>query len=204
MADEKVEDPKPEDKKPEEKPPEEKKPEEKPPEKISDTKEPPEKTRVVPEKYDLKLPEGSLLKPESIESVSKFSKEKGLTQEEAQSVLERENTVITAYVEGLEKLMKEESDKWVQEIQNDKELGGDNLTKTSEISKRVLEKYGPELIKELERPPHLGNHPAFVRFMNRLGKAMESGEFVKGESKPGEVKSAAEVLYPNSSPKKEE
>lgn len=170
--------------------------------KDSDTKEPQGTAPVVTEKYDLKLPEGSLLKPEHIDSVSEFSKENKLTQEMAQKVLERENTVITAYVEEQKKMVEDLSVKWVEEVKADKDLGGNNFAKTAELSKRVIDKFGPELVKELELTG-LGNHPAFVRFTNRIGQAMSSGEFVKGEQKPPEIKSAAEVLYGGTSKKEE-
>lgn len=157
-----------------------------------------DKAKDIPETYDLKLPEGSPLKPESIQSVSEFAKANKLTNEQAQSVLERENSNAIEQV----KLLDDMSKKWVEEVKADKELGGNNFTKTAELSKRVIEKYAPELIKELEATG-LGNHPGFVKFVYRIGKAMDSGEFVKGGTPPAPVKSAAEVLYGGTSSAKE-
>jgi hypothetical protein len=51
----------------------------------------PTEAKVVPEKYDLKLPEASLLDASHVEKLTAFAKERGLSNDEAQALLEREN-----------------------------------------------------------------------------------------------------------------
>src|SRR5688572_20896218 len=58
---------------------------------------PKEQKPVVPEKYDLKLPEGSLLEAAQMEKISAYAKEKGLSNEQAQELLERENDAVSGY-----------------------------------------------------------------------------------------------------------
>jgi hypothetical protein len=198
MAEEQKIDEKPVDEKPvdekdvDEKPVDQKPADEKPADdkKDSDTKEPDGKAKDEPVKFDLKLPEGSLLKPEAVQVVTDFAKANKMTPEQAQAVLEREN----ANVMEQKKMLDDLSVKWVGEVKADKELGGDNFAKTAELSKRVIDKFAPELVEELEKTG-LGNHPGFVRFVYRIGKAMDNGEFVKGSNPPPPIKSAAEVLY---------
>jgi hypothetical protein len=156
--------------------------------------------RVVPESYDLKLPEGALLKPEAVAKVAEFAKANQLTQAEAQAVLERENTAIAAYVEEKQKEVETLSTKWVEEVKSDKELGGDNFAKTAEMARRAIDRFAPEIKEDLNRTG-LGNHPGFVRFAYRIGKAMADDTFISGNQPPRQPKSIAEVFYGDSAKK---
>ena len=42
--------------------------------------------KIVPEKYDLKIPDGALITPADVERIATFAKERGLSNEEAQAV----------------------------------------------------------------------------------------------------------------------
>src|SRR3972149_1235780 len=51
---------------------------------------------VVPQKYELKLPEGSQLDQARIDSLSAYAKEKGLSNEQAQAILDRESDAVSS------------------------------------------------------------------------------------------------------------
>jgi phosphotransacetylase len=53
-------------------------------------------------KYDLKLPEGSLLTQAEVDKIVSFSKEQGLSQESAQKLVESEHNIIANYQEQQE------------------------------------------------------------------------------------------------------
>lgn len=165
--------------------------------------------KVVPEAYDLKLPKDSLLDQAKLADVASYAKAKGLTNEEAQEVLERENASIAAYVDTQKKQQEEawekQKEEWVTEWKNDKEIGGEEFKKNAELAKRIVDRFGDAAFKEELNRTGFGNHPGLGRLLVKLGKAMSEDQLViPGASPVGvEKKSLAEVLYPNHTPKKE-
>jgi hypothetical protein len=148
----------------------------------TDTKETP-KERIVPEKYELKLPEGSHLKPADIERISAHAKEQKLTAEEAQADLEIESDVVKTYVEG-QKAAKA-----------DPEIGGDEFPKKAELIKRVVDRFAPEGFKKALETTGLGNHPELNRFLYRIGKSMADDQLVMPGSAPAPKKSVESLFY---------
>lgn len=139
----------------------------------------------VPEKYDLKKPEGSLLSDEHIARTAATAKELGLTNEKAQALLNRESQVVaeTRQAVALESEAKlgEMQKTWIATAKEDKEIGGANFVQNTELSRRVLAKYGtPEFLKILsdEKQGAFGNHPELVRVFTRIGKAMSEDQLV--------------------------
>lgn len=151
---------------------------------------------VVPEKYDLKLPEGSLLDPATVEKISSFAKERGLSNEQAQAILERESASVSEYVKGQEEGLKAEAQKWVETIRSDKEIGGDAFNKSVEHAKRLVDRYATADFKKVLDDTGLGNHPELVRMLARIGKAMADDTAVlPGTSSSTGQRSAAEIMY---------
>lgn len=150
---------------------------------------------VVPEKYDLKLPEGSRLQPARLEKIQALAKEKGLSQEQAQLIVDRENDAVTDFhARSLEAYAAEEQ-KWMRAAQDDKEIGGENLKVASEHSKRVLDQFASEELKKELTESRLGNHPELVRLLYRIGKAMHPKGLVTPSNQGGATrgKTAEEV-----------
>lgn len=80
---------------------------------------------------------------------------------------------------------------WISELKADKDLPA-QLSR----ARTAIKTYGsPELVGVLEET-RLGSHPAFVRFMARVGQALAEPSFAQGSS-ANEDKSPAEILYPN-------
>jgi hypothetical protein len=151
--------------------------------------------KVVPESYDLKLSEDSYLNAKSLEQVTDFAKKNGLSNEEAQAIVDRENERIATYVD-------EQSNQWQKDWEADKEIGGAEFKKNVELAKRVVDRFGDaDLKKGLERFGY-GNHPALGRMLVKIGKAMAEDSLVIPGAAPKEPerKSTAEIFY---SPNKE-
>lgn len=149
---------------------------------------------VVPEKYDLKLPEGSTLDAKHLEAVADFAKKTGLSNETAQKIVERDHAQKQAEVTAL----KEKSNVWVNDIKTDKELGGGNFDKSIEQARRALDKYGSEALKTALNATGLGNHPELVRAFARIGRDMAPDTLVLGGNAPAPAKkSLEERMYPN-------
>lgn len=82
---------------------------------------------------------------------------------------------------------------WLAELKADKNFPA-QLTR----ARAAVKSYGsPDLMDVLEET-RLGSHPAFVRFMARVGEALAEPSFARGENAQPD-RHPAEVLYPNQS-----
>lgn len=159
------------------------------------TSEAPTAAPVVPEKYELKLPEGSSLDQSALDRVASYAKEKGLSQEMAQAVLEREHLAVSSYSERIDKEWEATKQQWVQTVQADKELGGEAFKVNAELAHRVIKKYASEdFVKALETSG-FGNHPELLRTFLRIGKAMSEDKLVLPGAQAGGKKPIEELFY---------
>ncbi len=160
-----------------------------------------EAARIVPEKYDLKLPDGSLLDSKATERTATFAKENGLTNKEAQAVLERENQAVASYVDAQKEMLAQKQKEWVESVKTDKEVGGETFTRNTELAKRVVDRYGSEAFKKALIDSGLGNHPELFRFVARIGHAMSEDQLIMPGTQPSQPKSLEDVFYPQSAGK---
>lgn len=160
---------------------------------------PKETKTVVPEKYDLKVPEGSRLDPSAVEKIASFAKDKGLSNEQAQVILDREDAAVAGFVDRQTQELKAKPAQWKAEAQSDKEIGGEAFPENVEIAHRAITRFGSETLKQALNDSGLGNHPELIRAFYKIGKAMAEDKFVASGGQNADVKkSAAEVLYPSS------
>jgi hypothetical protein len=158
-----------------------------------------EKKPVVPEKYDLKLSEGSMLSAEDLERISSHAREKGLTQEQAAERLSVEEASAKKGAEAYEKkqqdLLAAENKRWIEAGMADAEIGGDKYKESAELAKRVVEKFGTKELREGLDKSGLGNYHEFVKLMSRIGRAMDSDKLIIGDQNNKEPKDIAERMY---------
>ena len=152
--------------------------------------------RVVPEQYTLKLPDGAVLDASAVEEVAAFAKERKLTNEEAQAILERDNAKIASYHEAQRQKLAQQVEQWVVEAKADKEIGGEAFPKNVEMAKRVLDRFAPQEFKDALNETGLGNHPELIRVFARIAKAMSEDQLVVGGPSAQTQKSPEEVFYP--------
>lgn len=160
---------------------------------------------VVPEKYDLKAPEGFQLDEVLLAEFEPLAKELKLSNEGAQKLVETMMPkIVNQIVENHQRQWTETVESWVGEIKSDKEIGGDGLKSSTEAAEKALAKFGTPGLSALlghrtEQNPKglgLGNHPELVRVFARIGKAMADDTFHNSNSgASGEGKAAADVLF---------
>lgn len=152
---------------------------------------------VIPEKYDIKLPEGSPLDPKAVQEVAEYAKAHKLTNDQAQEVLKRDGETVARFVKEGQENLKANAAKFLTEAKTDPEIGGDNFEKNVELGKRVIDKFGSPRLKQILNETGLGNHPELVRLVTKIGMAYGEDKLVVGTTGPTskEEKSAASVLY---------
>lgn len=156
-----------------------------------------EGTKKAPENYDIKAPEGSLLSKSSLDRTEAFAKGRGLSNEEAQELVDVQHQAISEYMDGV----KAEMAGWEDQAKKDPEIGGDNFNESVELAKRAVERYGNEAFKKALNETGLGNHPEVVRVFRNIGKAMQEDKLETGSHT--EAPKSPEDLFYSGSPANE-
>jgi hypothetical protein len=152
---------------------------------------------------ELKLPEGSHLAADAVEKIAARAKELNWTPEQAQAELQRESDMVKSFVEGEKQKLAQEVTAWVDASKKDTEIGGEKFAQSAEIAKRVVNRFGTEAFKKALNETGLGNHPELVRVFVRIGRAMTDDQLVIASGQPTAPRSAADVLYGETSTTKE-
>ena len=156
-----------------------------------------DKTEGAPEVYEeFKTPEGVNLDSSAMQAFGEVAKELGLTQEKAQSVIDKMGPVLAQRQIAQ---IKEVTEQWREKSANDPEIGGVDLEKNLRHAARIRDKFAFNAdgkmdadIAELMNSP-AGNHPGLLKLLIRTGKAFGEGGFPKGQ--PTKPKFTASDLY---------
>lgn len=162
-----------------------------------------------PEAYDLALTvkaedgtESTIeMDPVLVEAATPVLKEIGLTNEQANKILplvpQIQQQALKANADAFETMATD----WAKEVKADPALGGKNWPTTDANMGRALDKFGSPELTSLVEQSRIGNHPAFVRFVNSVGAAMgEDSEFPRGNPTAAKLPREA-VMYPDDVPK---
>ena len=154
-----------------------------------------EKAPPVEEKkpeLELKIPENSSLSKEAVEKIQTFAKEKGLSNEQAQAVLERDIQAQQSQAE----FAQQKATEWFEMSKSDKEIGGEKFAENAELAKRVVTRFASEELKQDLEATGFGNHPELLRLLVRIGQKMAPDSLVlAGSSVTQKEKPIEEIFY---------
>lgn len=172
---------------------------------------------AVPEKYEFKAPENYTLDPKLLETVTPLFKELGLTNEQAQKLVDIQISREIAAAKAPQETYEATRTKWQAEttshpdIKNlvDKDSGKTGIDAVKIVMGRALNAIGdPALATEFKAAMDLtgaGDNPAFVRTFLKLADFVTEGKHVTGKGpsiagqrEPGKtaLPTAAQALYP--------
>ncbi len=160
-----------------------------------------EEKKEVPEKYEIKIPEKSMISDAQLEKIESRCRDRGFSNEEAQAEVEAVNSTVEEAISISQEESKKELEnlakvEWPKQVKEDKEIGGDNYEENCELSKRVLDKFGTEKFKDFLDDSGFGNHPEVIRVFSRLGKLMSDDKLVfKGSGEGKEEKKIEDTFY---------
>lgn len=150
-----------------------------------------DKKPAAPEKYEFAAPEGQELDANALSVFEPIAKELGLTQEQAQKLVDIYPQIQQQQAEAWSKQIAE----WGEQVKADKEIGGDKFNASVGLAQRALDQFGNPELREYLNASGLGNHPALVRFCTKVGKSMAEDSFVVPNQ--GGQRSTADILYGN-------
>lgn len=140
----------------------------------------------VPEKYEIKLPEGMKLDEELMKEFEPLAKELGLTNEKAQALMNLQVKATQRMVEEQDRANEAQIKKWEEEVKNDPVIGRDNLNETIRLNGIVLKRFGGnniEPLRKLLRDSGMGFNPLLTKLFRDIGASMAPDTFKTGESK---------------------
>jgi hypothetical protein len=154
-------------------------------------------TATVPERYELRLPEQSLLDQSDIDVVANLAKTKGWTNEQAQAALTEMHTTLS-----------EQATRFRAELDADPEVGGAHLEQAQMFALRALDRFFPASEEDGKAFRHVmnksgwGNNRLLVKFLSRIGKAMsedQPGSGATGRVFTQSTRSQADRLFGDAS-----
>ena len=151
----------------------------------------------APESYEFQAIEGADLEIDSapVQAFSEAAKELGLTQDQAQSVL---NKVAPALRQQNEEYVNNIRSEWVEAVKTDPEIGGDKLQENLGKAVRVLDAYGSPELNEILGTSGLGDNLSIIKFLTRVYHDIGEDRFLTGSQTDKEQPFSAQDFYNNS------
>lgn len=157
-----------------------------------------EGSQTAPDTYaDFVMPEGVPVDSVALEQATPLFKEMGLTQEQAQKLVDVYAKQVQAssqsQVDAFNQLMND----WQEQARNDKEFGGDKFEENIKVAQAAVAKFGTPGLKQLLEEHGVGNHPEVIRFMVKVGRL--TAEDVPGSTQAtgARPQDRVNLLYPN-------
>lgn len=154
----------------------------------------------APDTYsDFTLPEGVESDAAAMQEASALFKELGLTQEQAQKLVDFQAKKIQEGSASQADTYSQLVNGWLDEAKGDKEYGGEHFDENAAIAAKAVNTFGSPKFKELLETYGIGNHPEMIRFAFNVGKTLK--EDIPGSSSnpaANTEKSRVQIMYPNS------
>lgn len=148
------------------------------------------------EKFELALAKDSLVDPKEAEAFAAFAKEKGLTKEQAQLLIDREAGARKTYVDGQIAKFQAQHVEWGKQIEADTEVGGAKLKESNELATRFIERFGEAGFVEELKESGFARHPKLFKLLARAGRAMAEDKLVNGQTtEPPKPSGGLEDMY---------
>lgn len=156
------------------------------------------KDPVVPEAYDLKMPDGVELDAKLMESVTPLFKELKVTNEAAQKIADVFAAHKQAEAQASIQAFQDTLADWNKQITSDPEFGGKNYEATKKAAQAVIARYGDEQLRQDLNQYGVGNLPSLIRAFARAGRAMAE-DTMKGGGTPHEPTRSEKLaaMYPS-------
>lgn len=153
------------------------------------------KPQGAPEKYEaFKSPEGLTLDTKVMDEFTAAARELNLPQDAAQKMVDKMAPLMAQRQAEQLSTMRTE---WETKSKTDAEFGGDKLEASMVQANKAMNAFATDEFRTLLNETGLGNHPEWVRFMVRAGKAISEDKIVQGGAQPGAKPSLAERMYGN-------
>jgi hypothetical protein len=160
-------------------------------------------SKEVPEKYEFKVPEGTEGMEIDENMVNEFTptfKELGLTQEQAQKLVDKYAPLVKQQAEAQTKealdFHENQKNEWKQESM--KALGTNAKTELSHVARLIntfADKEDAQLVREMFELSGLGNYLPMIRLLSKAGKKLAPDKMAETNKKAGIDLEDPSILY---------
>lgn len=170
---------------------------EEPEQKSEDSQADEDKDAGAPETYeDFVLPEGMEVDSKLLEEFTPIAKELNLTQDQAQKLVDLQAKAVKDASESSMKAWEDTRNEWKEASKSDAEFGGLKFDESIAAAKKALVTFGTDELKEALEVTGTGDHPEFIRFLVRVGKAVGEDKMHIGDA-PQPPVDRAKRMFPN-------
>lgn len=145
-----------------------------------------DKAAKVPDKYEFKAPEGVEYDKAALEAFEPVAKDLGLTQDQAQKLVDLQTSLTAKATEAGNTAWQALQTQWVSDAKADKEFGegagGKKFAENMAMVAAGRDAFGDADFVKALKDSGMGNHPAIVRYLFKVGKAVGQGSMVTGSS----------------------
>jgi FtsZ-binding cell division protein ZapB len=145
-----------------------------------------------PQDLNLSLPEGLNWAPDALEKFTALAREIALTPEQAQKLVDLEESCARAARERESTERAEQQRAWSEQT---RALFGQNYDAEMARAVAAADAFGGDALRELLKTTGLGNHPVIVRTFNEIGKRISEDTAPAGQAAPSRDKTFTEALY---------
>lgn len=149
----------------------------------------------APETYsEFKVPEGMSIEAGQLEQFSPVAKELGLTQEQAQKLIDLQTGMTQQQAEKFEETIKT----WQDEVKADKEFGGtkvdESIQAVREMINRAVSKEDAKALWSMFKDTGYGSYPPLFRLMSKLARSTSEDSF-SGPGQKGDTPGSSEQAF---------
>jgi len=150
----------------------------------------------VPETYEFKAPEGVTLDSAAIEGFTPIAKELGLSQDQAQKLVDFYASRSAEAEQANATALKEYNAALIKRVKEDPDIGGAALAQNLGKAKAAITKFGTPELQRLLVESGFGNEPDVLKFLVRIGDFDSEDKLVRGgANRPIPAKGDLTSLY---------
>lgn len=153
------------------------------------------KAEGPPEKYEFTLPEGMALDEAALGKFEPVLRDVGLTNEQANKLAGVFAEIRNADLQSSQQAYAELTTGWRDAVKADPEIGGAKFDASIKMAGAAMAAFATPELHEVLNNTGLGNHPAVVRFMTKVGAALQEDKTAGPAGAGGGERSLAERLY---------
>lgn len=150
---------------------------------------------VVPEKYEFVLPDGVEMDSTALELFEPLARENKLDQATAQKFVDVFAKVRQAEANKSVEQFRKTVEEWREQAMSHPEIDAVNKPENLKLAQDAVTKFGGDDLRKALNDSGFGNHPAFVLFCMKIGKAASQDTFITGGQTAAEVP-AEQALFP--------
>lgn len=154
--------------------------------------------QAEPEDYSFEPADDFQVPKENLESFAKACKDAKLSKSQAEALLNWHKSFAGDVQKYQQQQQEAQVKAWQTEILQDKDFGGTAWKATVADSRKALAHFDPDgQLRQLLRDAHVDYHPAVVRVIARVGRAMGEDKFVTSKGGGNDVRALEDRMWPN-------